>query len=61
METLRDLVNKINGEKKKLTFPTGLCDRVGCTFAHHLGDVDRTVHTVTKSDGTEHRLSLQLY
>lgn len=47
-------------KKKKLTFPTGLRDRVGCTFAHHLGDVDRTVHTITKSDGTEHRLSLQL-
>lgn len=44
----------------RLTFTTGLCDGIGCTLAHHLGNVDRTVNTVSQGDGTEHGLSLQL-
>ena len=44
----------------RLTFPTGLHDCVSRALAHYFGDVDWTVHAVAKSDGTEHRLSLQL-
>lgn len=43
-----------------LTFSAGLRDGVSRALAHHLGNVDRTVHAVTKSDGTEHGLGLQL-
>lgn len=44
-----------------MTFPTGLCDDIGCTLTHHLGNVDRTVNAVPQGDGTEHGLSLQLW
>lgn len=43
------------------TFPPGLSDGVSCTLAHYFGDVDRTVHTVSKSDGTKYCFSFQLY
>lgn len=51
---------KQSERKERLTFPSGLGDGFSCTLAHHLGDVDRTVHSVTESDGAEHRLCLQL-
>lgn len=46
--------------RESLTLPTGLRDRVSCTLAHHLGDVDRTVNTATQSDGAEYCFCLQL-
>lgn len=51
----------VNVGEKRSTFPPSLSDGVSCAPAHHLCDVDGTVHTVTQSDGTEHCLSFQLH